>query len=217
MSIIGLNDASANVGFLNLSTWSSTTCGIQILPDSVMMDCGGLGSDPGIPYNRIVFDISGCEIYGDVDVSGNLSVNSNLTVDNDLLVEGNTTLNKLDVSANLTVNGNLTYGCQILNSPGNITTTNVVSLLNFDGTSGEVTISMNNASTVGQLKIISRIYDTNNYNINVQLSGGKYLNDGAGNNFNTITFNNQGDSVTLMYVGNSNWTVISQNNESFSS
>lgn len=135
-----------------------------------------------------------------VDVSGNLSVNGNLTVDNDL-----------------GVNGNLIYGYQQLNSAGNITTNNIVSLLNFD-VSGGVIISMNNASTVGQLKIISRISNTDNYNINVVLSdSGKYLNDGAGNTYDTITFNKQGDSVTLMYVGSNNWTVISQNNVSFSS
>ena len=109
------------------------------------------------------------------------------------------------------------YGYQQLNSAGNITTNNIVSLLNFD-VSGGVIISMNNASTVGQLKIISRISNTDNYNINVVLSdSGKYLNDGAGNTYDTITFNKQGDSVTLMYVGSNNWTVISQNNVSFSS
>lgn len=245
MSIVGLNDAGADVGFLNLSTWSSTTCGIQIQPNSVMMGCGG--SETDIPYNRIVFNTSGCEIYGNVDVSGNLSVDGIVNITNTtnssnvdsgaLVVDGGVGIREdvnvggdIDVSGNLSVNGNLTvdndlgvngnliYGYQQLDSSGNITTNNIVSLLNFDGTSGGVNISMNNASTVGQLKIISRISNTNNHNINVVLSGGgKYLNDGAGNTYDTITFNKQGDSVTLMYVGFNNWTVISQNNVSFSS
>lgn len=184
----------------------------------------GTSNPGGGGFNFFIQDSSGSanviNPLASISGTGLLTIPS-IEVDTDLTVNGNTYLNSLDVSGNLTVNGNvnisgnLVYSCQILtDNVDNVNITNTTTLLDFSPSS-LTTINMDvSGATIGQLKIISRI-SSGGDDINIQLvSPGNILNNN--NNINTITFSQSGNSITLMYVGTDNWTIISQNNVSLS-
>jgi len=135
--------------------------------------------------------VDGTSYLNEVDVSGNLTINSDLTV------EGTSYLNDVDVSGSIIFSNQET-----IDTSGSIISLNqTITLIDCSGTS--MSIILPNETYIGKIKII--ILQSNGGS-NTCVVNGTYL-----PSFTTATFDNVGDSLTLLSMGSSGWTVLANN------